>query len=103
MTASPEIIKEYLETTDYLLNKYQGQDIRLPLMQIITNINIIADSNDVQICRDPDDNKFLSCAVNSNSYYIISGDKDLLDLKKYEEIQIVTVAEFLEIFYLNNK
>jgi len=49
VTASPEIIKEYLETTDYLLNKYQGQDIRLPLMQIITNINIIADSNDVQI------------------------------------------------------
>ncbi len=49
VTASPEIIKEYLETTDYLLKKYQGQDIRLPLMQIITNINIIADSNDVQI------------------------------------------------------
>jgi predicted nucleic acid-binding protein len=50
----------------------------------------------VQVCRDPDDDKFLACAVDSGSDCIISGDKDLLDLQNYQGISIVTARRFFD-------
>ena len=49
------------------------------------------------IHEDPDDNKFISCAIDGQCYYIVSGDKDLLTLKEYSDVKIVTVAEFFEL------
>ena len=46
---------------------------------------------------DPDDNKFLECAVASKAGYVFSGDKHILNLKDYLGIQIKKAAEFLEI------
>ena len=46
-------------------------------------------------CRDKKDNKFLDVAVAGNVAALISGDKDLLDLKEIEGIPIVTMAGFL--------
>lgn len=45
---------------------------------------------------DADDNIFLSCALNSEAKYVISGDAHLLNLKHFEKILIVSVSEFLE-------
>lgn len=46
---------------------------------------------------DPDDNKIIACAVESNAQYIISGDHHLTDLKKYENIRIVNPDMFLKL------
>jgi len=46
---------------------------------------------------DPDDLKFIECAVVAKASYIISGDKHLLNLKKYNDIQIISPSEFLAI------
>ena len=48
----------------------------------------------VEVCRDPDDNKFIECAIDSKSLYIVSGDKDLLSIENYHNVEIVTVAAF---------
>jgi uncharacterized protein len=48
------------------------------------------------ITRDPDDNRVLECAVAGQCEYIVSRDRDLLDLKQYDEIEIVNVEQFLE-------
>lgn len=50
------------------------------------------------IKADPDDDKFIECAVASKAGYIVSGDKHLLNLKSYQGIQIMKAAKFLEIF-----
>jgi uncharacterized protein len=50
------------------------------------------------IDADPDDDKFIECAVAAKAGYIVSGDKHLLDLKNYRGIQIIKAAHFLEIF-----
>lgn len=47
--------------------------------------------------KDPDGNKILECAVSSNSDYIVTGDKHLLDIKEYKGIKIVTAKQFLEL------
>lgn len=50
------------------------------------------------IDADPDDDKFIECAVAAQAEYIVSGDKHLLGLKNYRGIQIIKAAHFLEIF-----
>ncbi len=61
-------------------------------------MEIIQPESHIDICRDPDDNKFISCAKDGRCLYIVSGDKDLLTLKEYQQIRIVTVAEFFREF-----
>ena len=48
------------------------------------------------IKRDPDDNIHLEVAVAGKISYIVSGDPDLLTLKEFRKIKIVTAKEFLE-------
>ena len=46
---------------------------------------------------DPDDDKFIECAVASRAGFIVSGDKHLLKLKEYKRIKIMKAADFLSI------
>jgi putative PIN family toxin of toxin-antitoxin system len=48
----------------------------------------------VRVCRDPNDDMILECAVLAGAQVIVSGDKDLLSLGSYQGIRIVTPAEF---------
>jgi putative PIN family toxin of toxin-antitoxin system len=47
--------------------------------------------------RDPEDNMVLECAIEGRADYIVSGDKDLLVLKEFRGIRIVTASEFLSV------
>lgn len=59
-------------------------------------MEIIEAKTKVEISRDPDDDKFIGCAKDGKALYIVSGDKDLLVLEKYEDIEIITANEFCE-------
>ena len=48
------------------------------------------------VIDDPDDDKFIECAVECGAGFIISGDKHLLKLKKYKGINIINAAIFLK-------
>lgn len=92
--ASAEIVNEYQDTASELCARYPKKPVHLPLTAIVTAMNIIETTSDISVCRDPDDDKFINCALDSNCSYIISGDNDLLTIKNYNGIKIVTVAEF---------
>ena len=49
-------------------------------------------------CRDPEDDKFISCALSANADYIVTGDKDLSDLRKYQSIKIIHASDFMKMF-----
>ena len=49
----------------------------------------------ITICRDPKDNKFLELAKTVKADYLITGDKDLLDLKQFGETKILKPSEFI--------
>ncbi|MBW1768988.1 MAG: putative toxin-antitoxin system toxin component, PIN family [Deltaproteobacteria bacterium] len=51
------------------------------------------------VCRDPDDIKILGLAVASNADYIVTGDKDLLVLKKFQGIHILNPRSFSDILH----
>jgi len=50
------------------------------------------------VLNDPDDDKFIECAVFGKAGFIISGDKHLLNMKEYHGIKILTAAECLLFF-----
>ncbi len=47
--------------------------------------------------RDPDDNMVLECAIEGKAHYIVTGDKDLLVLKIFRDVQIVCASDFLKV------
>ena len=48
------------------------------------------------VCRDPDDDRVLATAITGNAVCIITGDKDLLILKKFGEIDILSPSELTD-------
>ncbi len=50
----------------------------------------------VQACRDPKDDAFLELAVNGQTEYLITGDKDLLVLHPFEETKILSTKDFID-------
>ena len=46
------------------------------------------------MCRDPKDDFLLGLAKKSSADYLVTGDKDLLDLKKYQNTEIITIDMF---------
>lgn len=50
----------------------------------------------INACRDPKDNMFLELAVSAKAGFIITGDKDLLELNPFRGTQIITPKKFLE-------
>lgn len=50
----------------------------------------------IKAVRDDDDNRVLEAAAEGKCEYIVTGDKDLLDLKKHQGMRVLTPAEFLD-------
>jgi uncharacterized protein len=49
------------------------------------------------LCSDPDDDKFISCAISAHADFIISGDKALIALKEYKSVKIIKPSDFLKL------
>jgi putative PIN family toxin of toxin-antitoxin system len=92
--ATSDILEEYHDTIHKLMEKYGGRFDSDGLDRFQIMVNLIEANTKVNVCRDPDDDKFLGCAIDSKALYIVSGDKDLLTLEKYEDIEIITAREF---------
>jgi putative PIN family toxin of toxin-antitoxin system len=89
------------ELTDKLRHTFGFSENRIQavlydLRRVSTPVDVAGDLRIV--AADPDDDKFIECAVAAGAAVIVSGDHHLLDLGKYGDIQILTAAEFLARF-----
>lgn len=97
---SKNIIEEYVEVLQRIGLKNE-KELEELLRLIAKGYNCIftAKTPSLKIVeKDPDDDKFFECAVALNAQFIISGDKEVLKIKNYGSIEIVTPTEFLEMF-----
>ena len=94
--ATTEIVDEYMEIVAEMLERKQGHLKRDALAMLVKEMELVEPVSTVDVCRDPDDNKFLGCAKDADALYIVSGDRDLLVLEEFENIKIVTAKEFCE-------
>ena len=54
-------------------------------------------------CRDPDDNKFLALALDSAAEFIVTGDRDLLELHPWRDVQVLTAGDFVRVMQGTNQ
>jgi len=96
--ASKEIVDEYIRVLTYPKFKLSEEEINYLLYQeILPFYEIIDVRQGPQIIKkDPQDDKFIRCALRVRAKYIISGDKHLLALKSYQKIKILSPTEFIK-------
>ena len=79
-------------------DRYANRERREEFLQdLVRQGELVAITERIQACRDPDDDKILELAVNGRADYIVTGDDDLLVMNPFRRIAIVTPAEFLTI------
>jgi len=49
----------------------------------------------VRVCRDPKDDMLIEAALAGAAEYVVTGDEDLLSMKKFETVRFVTPRTFL--------
>ena len=94
---SAEILEEYIEVLIRMGLKDEpetGELLELFRKRII--IDFVDIDGDIKlIAADPDDDKFIECAINAGAEVIITGDRHLKGLKQYKGIDILSPAEFI--------
>jgi len=95
---SEELLNEFLEVIKRpKLRRFFSQEDTENLIETIEEYaEFIVVTSKVEICRDEKDNFLLSLSKDSDANFLITGDKDLLVLEKFEQTNIVTIAQFLE-------
>ena len=86
------------EFTRVLHDKFKWSEERLSELreEIVTFTYRVEPTQTLDVVKDdPDDNRIVECAVESGSVAIITHDNDLLRLRSYQGIKMMTVAEFL--------
>ena len=77
------------------LRKYFREENVLLLEEWMNQHFVMVEIDDIpKRCRDPKDDYLLELAVRANAIYLVSGDKDLLDIGQINECRIMTVAQF---------
>jgi len=94
---SSEILQEYKRVGEELMHRYPEIEI-IPILKSFSKnaISISASRLPHPVCVDPDDDKFLECAVTGNAERIISGDRHLLDINDFQGIKIVKPRMFVD-------
>ena len=84
----------------HIQSKYQVRpDDIIALINVIRlRGELVSPNQKIEACRDPKDNRFLEAALEGKADVIVSGDADLLELREFEAIPILSVAEFLSQF-----
>lgn len=76
----------------YALDK---QAIETTLALLALRGELVHPTRVVKVCRDPDDNAMIEAVLAGGAEYVVTGDEDLLVLKKFETVRIVTARVFL--------
>ena len=84
---SAEILDEYGRVGEQLANQFPGVQLEAFLELLTLRARIVnAPPLKENVCSDPDDDKFLACAIASGTRTICSGDKALLKASGYKGI-----------------
>lgn len=101
LVTSESIIEEIAEVLRRpKIRKFTGlaeRDIKGIINSLETRAFVVAGEIEVDLVEDdPEDNKFLACAIEGLADYIVTGDKHLLSIVEYQGIEVVKPREFLK-------
>lgn len=82
-------------------HKRSARELQEIIKEMTDVSSIVPGRIKIDLVRDLDDNKIISAALEGKADYIVSRDRDLLDLKEYQGIKIITPEKFMGILRLN--
>jgi putative PIN family toxin of toxin-antitoxin system len=96
---SEKILEEYLRVAEVLSEQFPQIQLG-PILELLT---IEAEFTSPfflsePVCADPDDDKFIECAISGRAEAIISGDKHLLKVSGYHGLEVMTPRKFIDKF-----
>ena len=88
------------ETARTLREKFDQdeEDVREALRMISRVARVLKPKVKVALLEDAADNRILECALEAQADAIVTGDRHLLKLRKFNDIPIVRLADFLRMF-----
>jgi putative PIN family toxin of toxin-antitoxin system len=98
LVISPFILKEF---ENVLLKKFSAskEQTRTATKLISEAAQMVNPTSMVSgVCRDPNDDQILSCTLSAEADYLVTGDMDLLELKEFRGIRILTPGAFEFLF-----
>jgi len=97
LAVSPEIIEEYIATAEVLSARYESIPLE-PILALIVKHSELWQSPPFaeQVCSDPDDDKFLACALASGADCVVSGDKALRRVSGFRCIRVLSPRQFVD-------
>jgi uncharacterized protein len=95
---SSELLEEFIEVANRpkFRRFFSQEDIEELVGSIDEYADFVQVNTEITLCRDPKDNFLLSLSVDGNADYLLTGDKDLLDLKKFRQTIITSISAFLD-------
>lgn len=95
---SQELLEEFILVTQRPKFKkfFKQKDVALLIDLLDEHAELITVSSIIEACRDAKDNFLLSLAVDGRADYLLTGDKDLLELKRIQKTKIQTLTYFLQ-------
>jgi putative PIN family toxin of toxin-antitoxin system len=97
---SKETFAEFKAVLEYPKFSLTRQEIKVIIEEaVLPYFEVIEVTDNIKgICRDFDDDKFIACAVSASADFIVSGDKDLLDMGKFRSVKIISASVLLKMF-----
>lgn len=94
---SQELLDEFLEVASRpkFRRFFATKDIEEILETIDEYADFVKVKSKIELCRDPKDNFLLSLSADGKADYLLTGDKDLLDLVNFGKTEILTISQFL--------
>lgn len=85
------------ETATVLQNKFEwSAEKARALVQAISHVaTVVTAGTRLRVVRDEPDNRILECAIKAQAEFIVTGDRQLLALGRYEGVKLLRLADFL--------
>ena len=95
---SSELLEELIEVAQRPKFKkyFSTSDISTLLNAILMKAEFIEVTSEVNLCRDSKDDFLLALAMDGKANHLVTGDKDLLEIKQFGETVIITMTAYLE-------
>ena len=99
---SPDLLKEYRDVPlaikeEGKLTHGQFEALISGLAAFVTRAILVNPQRKLSICRDTEDNMLLECCLEARARFLVSGDKDLLELRDLpSDLTVLTPRQFLE-------
>ncbi len=86
------------ETAQKLREKFGWEENKIArLLKTIAKTAIVIKTRPhLHLLADEPDNRIIECAMKAKAEFIVTGDKHLLSLKHFQDIDIISLSDFLE-------